>query len=108
MSNEPRVVQEARLTIREWELRNGHNSYTQPLDSGYRGYQARCWDCDWRGTEYLRGDEEMGTPESRAHKKNAHREAAEHSQVTQTGRWVGHSADTRDFSVLAMERNSDH
>jgi hypothetical protein len=48
------------------------------LDGGHKGYQAVCWECGWRGTEHLRGDEEMGTPESRSHKTRAREEAAEH------------------------------
>lgn len=59
-----------------------HDAYTQPLGGGYLGYQARCWDCDWRGAEYLRGDELMGTEASRVHKLNAKREATEHRETT--------------------------
>lgn len=80
--DEPQHVQDARQLLRDWRLRNGHESYADCLDGGYRGYQAACWDCDWRGTVYLRGDEEMGTEESRAHKRNARREAAEHQRDT--------------------------
>lgn len=71
-------MQKARATIRAWEARFGHDSYVDCLDGGYAGYQARCWDCDWEGPEHLRGDEEMGTPESRAHKHHAKEEAAQH------------------------------
>jgi hypothetical protein len=56
-----------------------HDAYIDCLDGGYRGYQARCWDCDWTGVEHLRGDEQMGTEASRAHKHNARLEAAEHA-----------------------------
>lgn len=80
-------MQEARRTIRRWELRNGHASFANPLDGGYRGYQAQCWDCDWQGTEYLRGDEEMGTEESRVHKRNAVREARQHARDTKPTVW---------------------
>jgi len=55
-----------------------HDAYVEPLDGGHRGYQARCWDCDWTGPEHLRGPEVLGTPESRAHKNAARVEAAEH------------------------------
>jgi hypothetical protein len=55
-----------------------HDAYVEPLGSGYRGFQARCWSCEWRGPEHLRGDEEMGTPESRAHKNAARADAAAH------------------------------
>lgn len=82
MSDEPPNVQEARRVLREWELRDGHHAYAEPLDGGWRGYQGRCWDCDWHGPEYLRGDEEMGTEESRQHKENAHRDAARHRAET--------------------------
>jgi hypothetical protein len=56
-----------------------HDGYAAPLDGGYRGYQARCWDCDWTGPEHLRGDEPMGTEASRTHKRSAQLEAAAHS-----------------------------
>lgn len=55
-----------------------HDAYADCLDGGYRGYQARCWDCDWAGAIYLRGNEPMGTEASRQHKRNAQLEAAEH------------------------------
>lgn len=48
------------------------------LEGGHKGYQAVCWECGWRGPEHLRGDEEMGTPESRSHKNQAREEAAKH------------------------------
>lgn len=79
---EPPEVRRARATIRAWEMRNGHDAYVEPLDGGYWGYMAACWDCDWKGPKYLRGDEEMGTPESRIHKQNARRDAAEHRRET--------------------------
>ena len=59
-----------------------HDGYCEALDGGYKGYQARCWDCDWTGTKYLRGDEEWGTDESRRHKRNAQIEVAEHRETT--------------------------
>lgn len=80
---EPLSVREARRKIAEWEARNGHDSYVDCLNGGYKGYQTACWDCDWRGPEHLRGDEEMDTPESRAHKRNARADAADHRQATQ-------------------------
>jgi hypothetical protein len=91
MTEEPPEVQEARRLIREWELRHGHDSYVDPLHSGLDGYQAACWDCDWRGPEHLRGDEEMGTPESRRHKALARKEAAQHREATRptSGRFAG-------------------
>ena len=79
---EPTHVQEARRIIREWELRNGHDSYAECLGGGHVGYQARCWDCGWRGPEHLRGDEPMGTDESRAHKTNARLDASAHLAAT--------------------------
>ncbi len=82
MTNEPEHVREARHVLREWELRDGHAAYAFPLGGGYRGYQARCHDCDWCGTEFLRGDEEMGTDESRRHKRNARAEAEQHRTAT--------------------------
>jgi hypothetical protein len=85
---EPDEVIKARATLRAWELRNGHAVYPDPLDGGLRGYQGRCWDCNWQGTEFLRGDEEMGTPESRAHKQNARREVAEHVAATTPTEWL--------------------
>jgi hypothetical protein len=80
---EPEEVSEARAVVKAWEQRFGHDSYVDCLDGGYKGYQARCWDCDWAGPEHLRGDEQMGTPESRAHKQQAKEDAA------------GHQIDTR-------------
>ena len=79
---EPLSVREARRKIAEWEARNGHDSYVDCLNGGFKGYQAACWDCDWRGPEHLRGDEEMDTPESRAHKRNARADAADHQLAT--------------------------
>ena len=61
------------------------------LDGGYKGYQAVCWTCGWRGTEFLRGDEEMGTPESRVHKANAKREMIEHRDSTRASQGEGGS-----------------
>ena len=55
-----------------------HQAYANPLDGGWAGFQAACWDCDWTGTEFLWGEEGFGTEEGRAHKRNAHREAREH------------------------------
>lgn len=57
------------------------------LEGGHRGYQAVCWTCGWRGPERLRGDEEMGTDESRAHKLAAKRDMLEHraQAVAQAG-----------------------
>jgi hypothetical protein len=81
-SGEPQIVRDARHIIRQWELRDGHDAYAEPLGGGYRGYQGACHDCDWRGAEYLRGDEELGTEASRAHKRDAQREAEEHRQAT--------------------------
>jgi hypothetical protein len=57
-----------------------HEAYVQPLGSGYLGFQARCYSCDWQGPEHLRGDEIMGTPESRAHKNAARADALSHRQ----------------------------
>jgi hypothetical protein len=57
-----------------------HDGYVECIDGGYRGYQARCWDCDWVGEEHLRGDEPLGTDASRAHKYAARLEAAAHSE----------------------------
>lgn len=68
--------------IREWELRNGHDAYVRPLDGGFKGYQAACWDCEFEGPEHLRGDEDMGTEESRRHKRSAQHEATAHRQAT--------------------------
>lgn len=79
---DPEPVREARRILREWELRHGHDSYVNPLNGGCRGYQARCWDCDWTGPEHLRGDEQMGTPESRVHKNRVRAEAAQHRRDT--------------------------
>lgn len=79
---EPEHVQEARRIIREYELRDGHGAYAAALDGGYRGYQAWCHDCDWEGSVFLRGDEEMGTEASRAHKRNAQAEAEAHRLAT--------------------------
>jgi hypothetical protein len=62
-------------------VERSHDAYAAPLDGGYKGYQARCWDCDWTGTEFLRGDEPMGTEASRQHKRKAQVEAAEHSEA---------------------------
>lgn len=58
-----------------------HDAYTFPLEGGFRGYVARCWDCDWIGAEHLRGDEPMGTEASRNHKRQAQQEAAEHART---------------------------
>lgn len=81
--SEPAEVKAARQTIREWELRDGHTSYVDCLDGGYRGYQAACWDCDWRGPEHLRTPgEDMNTPHSRSHKIAAKQDAAEHRRLT--------------------------
>lgn len=80
--DEPAFVQEARAVIEAWERRNGHDSYVDCLDGGYAGYQGACWDCDWRGPAHLRGDEEMGTPESRQHKVKARQDAARHRELT--------------------------
>lgn len=85
MTTEPTQVQEARRIIREWELRDGHGAYVAPLDGGWRGYQAGCWDCDWRGPEHLHGPEARampGTAEGRAHKRLAQQEAAAHREAT--------------------------
>jgi len=82
---EPQHVQDARQVIREWQQRNGHDSYVDCLGSGWRGYQAACHDCGWRGPEHLRGDEEMGTDESRVHKSNARQDAAHHRVATMPG-----------------------
>lgn len=63
-----------------------HDGYADVIDGGYGGYQARCWDCDWVGAEHLRGnerDEPWGSEASRAHKRNAQNEAAEHSRTNQ-------------------------
>lgn len=79
---EPPEVQEARRVIRAWGLRNGHDSYIDCLDGGHKGYQARCWNCDWEGPQYLRGDEEIDTPESRVHKVNARHDAWQHQKDT--------------------------
>jgi hypothetical protein len=88
---EPPEVKRARRVIQRWEQRNGHAAYAEPLDGGHKGYQGACWDCDWRGAEYLRGNEQIGTEESRAHKRNAQREASAHAQATKP-------ADPYDFS----------
>lgn len=79
---EPAHVQEARRVIREWEQRDGHDAYVECLDGGFAGYQAVCSDCDWKGDEHLRGAEEIGTDESRAHKIAARHEAAAHRRDT--------------------------
>jgi hypothetical protein len=55
-----------------------HDAYVEPLDGGHRGYQARCWTCDWTGPEHLRGTETLGTEESRTHKRAAKTDAAAH------------------------------
>jgi hypothetical protein len=83
----PAEVAEARRVLRAWELRNGHASYVECLDGGYRGYQARCWDCDWQGPEHLRGSETIGTPDSRVHKREARADAAAHQGDTTPVRW---------------------
>lgn len=57
-----------------------HDGYTFPMNGGYDGYQARCWDCDWTGPEHLRGDEPMGSDASRAHKAKARMDAGKHSR----------------------------
>lgn len=62
-----------------------HDAYVDCLDGGYRGFQAACWSCKWRGPEHLRGDEEMGTDESRSHKRAARADAAEHRRVPLPG-----------------------
>lgn len=80
--SEPAHVQEARRVIREWELRNGHDAYVVCLDGGWKGYQAACWDCDWRGPEHLHGVQQLGTERSRSHKGDARREAAQHRLET--------------------------
>lgn len=80
--HEPAIVAEARRTIEAWEKRAGHDAYAQPLDGGYKGYQAMCWDCDWHGTQHLRGDEVLGSEESYAHKRRARLEAVEHRRET--------------------------
>lgn len=80
---EPQRVQQAREVIRAWELRNGHNAYVDCLHGGWHGFQAACWDCDWRGKEQLRDRAEtMGTEASRSHKRNANSEAAQHRKET--------------------------
>lgn len=84
---EPPEVVEARALIKRWELRHGHDSYIECLDGGYKGYQARCWNCGWTGPEYFRGDEQIGTPESRAHKQNARRDAWQHQTDTKPADW---------------------
>jgi hypothetical protein len=55
-----------------------HDAYVEPLDGGHRGYQARCWTCDWTGPEHLRGTETLGSEESRTHKRAAKADAAAH------------------------------
>jgi hypothetical protein len=80
--DEPQIVQHARLVLQAWELRDGHRTYVNPLGGGSLGYRAECWDCEWRGTEFLRGDEILGSEESRAHKRNAQRQASEHRHRT--------------------------
>jgi hypothetical protein len=55
-----------------------HDAYVEPLDGGHRGYQARCWTCDWTGPEHLRGTETLGGEESRTHKRAAKADAAAH------------------------------
>lgn len=84
---EPSEVVEARRIIDCWQKRHGHDSYVEPLDGGHKGYQAQCWDCDWHGPEHLRGGEPMGTEESRAHKKLAYRDAADHQRDTRPADW---------------------
>lgn len=86
-TDEPIEVRVARETIRRWELRNGHASYVECLDGGHQGYQARCGDCDWTGTEHLRGDEPLGTTKSRSHKILARIEAGEHQRATAPANW---------------------
>jgi hypothetical protein len=81
---EPPEVIEARKIVECWEKRNGHDAYTDVLEGGWKGFQARCWDCGWQGPERLRGDEEMGTPESQQHKANAHADAVAHRRSTRT------------------------
>ncbi len=75
----PLTPQETTRVDEKW-LRE-HDAYYDCLDGGYRGYQGACWDCDWRGPERLRGDEEIGTEESRQHKRNAKLDAKHHRET---------------------------
>ena len=86
-SVEPPEVVAARETIKRWQMRHGHNSYIECLDGGHKGYQARCWDCDWTGPEHLRGPEKIGTAESRAHKRHARQDAWQHQTDTKPADW---------------------
>lgn len=84
---EPEDVLAARALIHRWTKRNGHDAYVNPLEGGFQGYRAECWDCDWRGPDHLRGGEPLGTPESRAHKSAAYREAQAHAEETTPKDW---------------------
>lgn len=84
---EPPEVVEARALIKRWKQRHGHDSYVYCIGGGHAGYQARCWNCDWEGAEYPRGDEPLGTPGSRAHKANARRDARQHQEDTKPADW---------------------
>ena len=79
---EPPRVKEARRIVALWGGREGHDTYYDCLDGGWKGFQGACFTCGWRGPEHLRGDEEMGTPESRAHKQRAKQDAAQHRLET--------------------------
>ena len=59
-----------------------HDVGVDVLDGGWRGFQACCWTCDWRGAEHLRGDEPMGTDASRAHKIAARKDMDRHRRST--------------------------
>lgn len=93
-SSKPAEVQEAERTIRAWQLRDGHDSYVQPLNGGFTGYQARCWNCEWIGPVHLRGDEPVGTPESRRHKMLARDEAYDHRAATKPEDWRERESDS--------------
>ena len=60
----------------------GHSAYVHPLNDGWVGFQARCWDCGWRGPVHLRGQEDLGSPEGRRHKTQAAADVVEHTDQT--------------------------
>lgn len=48
-----------------------HDGYALPVNGGYSGYAARCWDCDWKGCLY------SANPDGKRHAKT---EAMYHSR----------------------------
>jgi hypothetical protein len=79
-----RVAPEPNDRERDTGIEAIHETYVEPLGGGQRGYQARCWSCTWTGPEHLRGPEQLGTPESRAHKRAAKQDAAQHRAKART------------------------